>query len=97
MHRDARPPQLGQEVDGSDGRRLLAGIRFHLVAEQHLVGVGAVGQKLQMLENRPFNLFPCEQGNGSQALVMAQLVGQSLPTPEIRGSNPNIGKILFTN
>ena len=45
MHRDARPPQLGQEVDGSDGRRLLAGIRFHLVAEQHLVGVGAVGEK----------------------------------------------------
>ena len=97
MHRDAGPPQFRQKVNGANGGGFFAGVRFHLVAEQHLVGVGAVGQKLQKLENRPFNLFPCEQGNGSQALVMAQLVGQSLPTPEIRGSNPNIGKILFTN
>ena len=26
------------------------------------------------------------------AVVVAQLVERSLPTPEIRGSNPNIGK-----
>ena len=29
--------------------------------------------------------------------VEAQLVEQSLPLPEIHGSNPDIGKILFTN
>ena len=31
------------------------------------------------------------------AVVVAQLVERSLPTPEIRGSNPDIGKILSTN
>ena len=31
------------------------------------------------------------------AVVVAQLVERSLPTPEIRGSNPNIGKVLSTN
>ena len=31
------------------------------------------------------------------ALVAAQLVEQLLPTPEIRSSNPDIGKILSTN
>ena len=30
-------------------------------------------------------------------MVGAQLVERSLPTLEIRGSNPNIGKVLFTN
>ena len=30
------------------------------------------------------------------AVVVAQLVEQSLPTTEILGSNPNIGKILST-
>ena len=29
--------------------------------------------------------------------VVAQLVERSLPTPEIRDSNPDIGKILSTN
>ena len=29
------------------------------------------------------------------AVVVAQLVEQSLPIPEVRGSNPVIGKILF--
>ena len=29
------------------------------------------------------------------AVVVAQLVEQSLPTPEIRGSNPNIGKLYL--
>ena len=28
---------------------------------------------------------------------MAEVVEQSLPTPEIRGSNLDIGQILFTN
>ena len=31
------------------------------------------------------------------AVVVAKLVERSLPTPEIRGSNPNIGKLLSTN
>ena len=31
------------------------------------------------------------------AVVVAQLVEQLLSTPEIWGSNPNIGKILSTN
>ena len=31
------------------------------------------------------------------AVVVAQLVEQSLPTTEIRGSNPDIGEILSTN
>ena len=31
------------------------------------------------------------------AVVVAQLVERSLPTPEICGSNPNIGKIISTN
>ena len=31
------------------------------------------------------------------ALVVAQLVEQSVPTPEIRSSNPDISKILSTN
>ena len=30
-------------------------------------------------------------------MVVAQLEERSLPTPEIRGSNPNIGKVLSTN
>ena len=32
-----------------------------------------------------------------QAVVVAQLVERLLPTPEIGGSNPNIGKTLSTN
>ena len=32
-----------------------------------------------------------------RVVVVAQLVEQSLPTPEIRGSNPDIGKVLSTN
>ena len=32
-----------------------------------------------------------------RAVVVAQLVERSLPTAEIRGSNPNIGKVLTTN
>ena len=31
------------------------------------------------------------------AVVVAQLVEQLLKTPGIRGSNPNIGKIVATN
>ena len=31
----------------------------------------------------------------ARAVVVAQLVERSLPTPEIRGSNPNIGKIYL--
>ena len=31
------------------------------------------------------------------AVVVAQLVEPSLPTPEIRGLNPEIGKLLSTN
>ena len=30
-------------------------------------------------------------------MVVAQLVERSLPTPEIRGLNPDIGKVLSTN
>ena len=30
-------------------------------------------------------------------MVVAQLVERLLPTPEIRGSNPNIGKVISTN
>ena len=30
-------------------------------------------------------------------MVVAQLVERLLPPPEIRGSNPNIGKVLTTN
>ena len=33
----------------------------------------------------------------TRAVVVAQLVEWLLPTPEIRGSNQVIGKILFTN
>ena len=32
-----------------------------------------------------------------RAVVVAQLVEGLLPTPEIRGSNPNTCKVLFTN
>ena len=32
-----------------------------------------------------------------RAVVESQLVEQSLPTPEIRGANLNIGKVLSTN
>ena len=31
------------------------------------------------------------------AVVVAQLVERSLPTPEVRGSNPVIGKTLILN
>ena len=31
------------------------------------------------------------------AVVVAQLVERSLPTPDVRGSNPDIGKVLSTN
>ena len=30
-------------------------------------------------------------------MLVAQLVERSHPTPEIRSSNPDIGKILYTN
>ena len=33
----------------------------------------------------------------SLAVVVTQLVERSLPTPEIQGLNPDIGKILSTN
>ena len=32
-----------------------------------------------------------------RAVVVAQLVERSLTTPEIRGTNPDIGEILSTN
>ena len=32
-----------------------------------------------------------------EAVVVAQLVQRSLPTPEIRSSNPDTGEILSTN
>ena len=35
--------------------------------------------------------------NKNWAVVVAQLAERSLPTPEIRGSNPNIGKNLSVN
>ena len=35
--------------------------------------------------------------NISRALVVAQWVERLLPIPEIRGSNPNIGKVISTN
>ena len=34
--------------------------------------------------------------NNSRAVVVAQLVERSLPTSEIRGSNPDIGNIFYT-
>ena len=51
------------------------------------------------------NLFPfgtCYTGFdkvsiGEGEVVVAQLVERSLLTPEIRGSNPNIGKVLSAN
>ena len=33
----------------------------------------------------------------SRAVVVAQLVERSLPKPEIRGLNPDVGKVLSTN
>ena len=38
-----------------------------------------------------------KQQQQSGALVVAQLVERSLPTPDIRNSNSNMGKVLFTN
>ena len=35
--------------------------------------------------------------NMNGAVIVAQLVERSLPTPEIHGSNLDIGKILFAN
>ena len=35
-----------------------------------------------------------ERSSSTWAMVVAQLVEQSLPTPENRSLNPNIGKIL---
>ena len=41
--------------------------------------------------------------NGSQTpffggtVVVSQLVDRSLPTPDISGLNPKIGKVLYTN
>ena len=40
-----------------------------------------------------FALIYC---NINWAVVVAQLVEQFLPVPEVRGSNPVIGKNLFT-
>ena len=39
--------------------------------------------------------FEANTGN-SGAVVVAQLVERSLPTSEISGSNPDIGKIFYT-
>ena len=33
--------------------------------------------------------------NSNRAVVLAQLVERSLPTPEIRGSQPVVGKLLY--
>ena len=46
-----------------------------------------------------FGMFKMQLANiqDQKAVVVAQLVERSLPTPEIRGSNPNSGKVLFTN
>ena len=41
-------------------------------------------------------VLPDQSNNCSfGAVVVAQLVEQSLPTPEISGSNPNIGKFYL--
>ena len=45
----------------------------------------------------PGKPFVTQSINESRAEVVAQLVEWLLPTPEIHGSNPNIGKILPTN
>ena len=37
-----------------------------------------------------------EKINIDWALVVAQLVEQTLPTPELDGSNPAFGKLLYT-
>ena len=42
--------------------------------------------------NTVLSIPPC-----SRAVVVAQLVERSLMTPEIRGPNPNIGKVLSSN
>ena len=34
--------------------------------------------------------------SGPWAVIVAQWVERTLPTPEVRGSNPVIGEILFT-
>ena len=36
-----------------------------------------------------------QNGNNFRAVVVAQLVERSLPVPELRSSNPVIGKKLF--
>ena len=54
---------------------------------------------LVSLNNKNFGMFKMQLANiqDQKAVVVAQLVERSLPTPEIRGSNPNIGKVLSTN
>ena len=46
-----------------------------------------------------FDQFPAYNPNGKMseymAVVVAQLVERSLPTPEVHGSNPVIGKLLY--
>ena len=48
----------------------------------------------QIKAKNGFNVFVLKT---TLAVVVAQLVELSLWTPEIRSSNPNIGKILSTN
>ena len=40
---------------------------------------------------------PTTNREAALVVVVAQLVERLLPTPEIRSSNPNIGKLLSTN
>ena len=49
-----------------------------------------------ILDQNLFTRGPMSQTNFrvAWAVVVAQLVERSLPTPEVRGSNPVIGKLL---
>ena len=54
---------------------------------KNLVGIAPVGIRISPLYYK--------QTNASEAVVVAQLVERSLPTPDVHGSNPVIGKLLY--
>ena len=52
---------------------------------------------LKLIRPREMNKWPVIKFLEAGAVLVAQLVEQLLPVPEIRGSNSNIGKVLSTN
>ena len=53
------------------------------------------GKKGPIVRYACLHLWQSKRDLGEWVVVVAQLAERSLPTPEIRGSNPDIGKLYL--